>query len=309
VIQVEALTIRYDDLTAVSSATLTVPTGSVFGLIGPNGAGKTSTIRAIVGLLVPDEGRCLVKGLDVLERPDDVRRLVGYMPDFFGVYDHLRVWEYLEFFGQLYGLGGAHLEGRIGEILDISNLGGKREAFIGGLSRGMKQRLCLARALVHDPEVLILDEPASGVDPTGRYEIRKLIRDLGDAGKTVLVSSHILPELADVCDSIAILERGVVVASGSLAEIAARVQPSRQLTLRILGGQAERAALALAGVAAVRKTETAGDEVICDLADDPEAVADVLEALVSAGVRIGSVAEHHTELEDLYLRLTHGELA
>ncbi len=308
-IDVEGLTVRYGELAAVSSVSLAVAEGSICGLIGPNGAGKTSTMRALVGLLVPDGGRCLVNGIDVLDEPEAVRRLVGYMPDFFGVYDHLKVWEYLEFFGELYGLGGVNLRRRIGEVLEITDLTIKTDAYIGGLSRGMKQRLCLGRALVHEPRVLLLDEPASGVDPTGRYQMRQLIRSLGEAGKTILVSSHILPELSDLCDSLAIMEKGRLVASGTLDQIASLAQKRRRLTMRILDGQAAKAVELLGGVEAVRKAEAREDEVDVEMSDDPEAVADVLATLVAAGLRIGGVTEEKTDLEDLYLSLTHGELA
>jgi ABC-2 type transport system ATP-binding protein len=309
VITIENLTIKYEDLVAVRSLNLQIDSGWVFGLIGPNGAGKTSVIRCLAGLLVADEGRCTVDGVAVGENPVAVRRRLGYMPDFFGVYDNLRVCEYLEFFGQLYELGPARLRRRTDEVLELTDLTVKRDALVGGLSRGMKQRLCLARAMLHEPGTLLLDEPASGVDPGGRYELRQIIRRLGEAGKTVLVSSHILPELADICDSIGIMESGRLLASGPLAEVSAALGSRNTLTLRILDNRAADAPAFLAGMEAAGDVQVRGDEVEMQLPDNGEAVAEVLTRLVTGGLRIAHVHQEENELERLYLRLTHGELA
>jgi ABC-2 type transport system ATP-binding protein len=308
-ISIDNLVIRYGDLVAVRGVSLEVPSGAVYGLVGPNGAGKTSLIRALAGLLVPEDGQLSIRGIDVQAHPQGVRRILGYMPDFFGVYDHLTVHEYLEFFGQLYGLQAAWLRDRIGEVLAFTDLTEKVDAEVGGLSRGMKQRLCLARCLVHDPDVLLLDEPASGVDPRGRYELRQLIARLGAAGKTILVSSHILPELADVCDSVAILERGNLVACGPVASISGQAEPVRTLNLRLLAGGAEQLREVLQDFAPLRQVTGRGSEVELRVVDRDEIVADLLERLIAGGVRIGGITEQKTDLEELYLRLTHGELA
>lgn len=308
-IAVENLTIKYGDLVAVRSLSLRIGSGWIFGLIGPNGAGKTSVIRCLAGLLVPDEGQCTVDGVNVGEDPVAVRRRLGYMPDFFGVYDNLRVCEFLEFFGQLYELEPARLRSRTDDVLELTDLTVKRDALVGGLSRGMKQRLCLARAMLHEPSTLLLDEPASGVDPGGRYELRQIIRRLGEAGKTVLVSSHILPELADICDSIGIMESGHLLASGPLAEVSGALGSRGSLKLRILDDRAAEAPPLLAGLAAVGDIQLRGDEVELQLPDDSEVVAEVLTRLVTGGLRIGHVHQEENELERLYLRLTHGELA
>lgn len=308
-IGIEGLTVKYDELVAVRSVDLHVPAGTVFGLVGPNGAGKSSMMRAIAGLLVPAEGHCTVAGVDVQEDPVAVRRMIGYMPDFFGVYDHLLVWEYLEFFGELYDMSGTSLRRRIEEVLEITELEVKTDAEIGGLSRGMKQRLCLARAMVHEPEVLLLDEPASGVDPRGRYDIRCLIDRLGEMGTTVLVSSHILPELSDICDMIGIMEKGNLVAHGSVHDIAAELGAYRILTMQILDGKADTVPGVLVGFEHLHDIEVAGDTVRATLTDDPEALAELLQRLVNAGVRIGGIQEQRTELEELFLQLTRGELA
>jgi ABC-2 type transport system ATP-binding protein len=308
-IEVEDLTIRYDELVAVRSVSLEVEDGSVFGLIGPNGAGKTSMIRALAGLLPPAAGRCSVNDIDVQQDPVAVHRLIGYMPDFFGVYDHLLVREYLEFFGQLYGLPPESLRKRVDEVLSTAELTEKAEAAAGGLSRGMKQRLCLARCLVHDPQVLLLDEPLSGVDPRGRFGLRRLIYRLGEMGKTVLVSSHILPELSDVCDSVGIIEKGDLLACGPVDRIAAELGAARVLRIKIMDGRADKVPEALQGFAALHECVVEGDIVQLRLADQDEAVAETLRILVANGIRIGSITEERTDLEQLFLRLTQGELA
>ena len=308
-IRVEDLTIRYDELVAVRSLSLEVEEGSVFGLIGPNGAGKTSMIRALAGLLPPAGGQCFINDIDVEEDPVAVHRLIGYMPDFFGVYDHLLAREYLEFFGRLYDLPAERVSSRVDEVLGITELTEKAEAQVGGLSRGMKQRLCLARCLVHDPQVLLLDEPASGVDPRGRYELRQLIDRLGEMGKTVLVSSHILPELSDVCDSVGILEKGELLACGPVDSIAADLGACRILRMRILDGRAEMVPGAVEGFGHVQECTVEGDTVELRLQDNDEAVAETVRLLVANGIRIGSITEERTDLEQLFLQLTRGELA
>jgi ABC-2 type transport system ATP-binding protein len=308
-IRIENLTIRYDDLVAVRSANLEVPAGSVFGLVGPNGAGKTSMIRALVGLLVPDEGQLEIGGIDVQADPAQLHPVVGYMPDFFGVYDQLAVREYLEFFGRLYGLPRGRIAERTVEVLALTDLTEKVDSLVGGLSRGMKQRLCVARCLLHDPQVLLLDEPASGVDPRGRYELRRLIGQLGAAGKTILVSSHILPELADVCDSVGIMERGKILVSGPVDQIAGQVEPLRTVKMTILDGRGGSVQSVLEGFEPLRHLEVQGDAVEVRLADNDEAMAELIRRLVGNGLRIGSITEQKADLEELYLRLTHGEVA
>jgi ABC-2 type transport system ATP-binding protein len=308
-IHTEGLTVRYGPLTAVDSLDLDIPQGAVYGFIGPNGAGKTSTIRVLATLLEPAAGQAWVAGREVASQPREVRASIGYMPDFFGVYDHLFVWEYLELFGELHGVARPRLRERMETVLETCDLQTKREAMVGGLSRGMKQRLCLARALLPDPPILLLDEPASGVDPKGRYEIRQLIRHLGDDGKTVFVSSHILLELAEVCDYVGILEAGKLRASGPLDELIAAGEPGRLLRMRILDGAAERAAHLLAALPEVRDAIGSEPDLEVRIPDQDEAQAQVIARLVSEGFRIGHISEQRTNLEELYRRLTKGELA
>ena len=206
--------------------------------MGPNGAGKTTTLRILATLLVPDGGDAEIAGHSVRRNPNDVRRVLGFMPDSFGVYDDMKVWEYLDFFARCYGIPADRRRRMIGDLLDLVDLGPKRDTYVQGLSRGMQQRLCLAHALVHDPQVLLLDEPASGLDPRARVELRELLRELRALGKTILVSSHILPELEELCTSVAIIDRGQVLAQGRVADIERRLRVGAVFRVRVLGDEA-----------------------------------------------------------------------
>jgi ABC-2 type transport system ATP-binding protein len=233
----------YGKLAAVQDLNLVIPKGSLYGLIGPNGAGKTTTLRMLAGLLEPTSGEILINGQPVTQNLSELRRQIGYMPDFFGVYEDLVVWEYLDFFARCYDLPARRRAQVIDELLELVDLTEKREAYVHTLSRGMRQRLCLAHAMVHDPQVLLLDEPASGLDPRARVEMRELLRELGAMGKTVILSSHILSELAELCDSIGIIERGHLVASGRLDSIRAQLESGRKLRIRVLSELAQAEAL------------------------------------------------------------------
>ena len=212
IVRATGLVKRYDKTLAVAGLDLDIAAGEIFGLVGPNGAGKTTTLRILATLLVPDRGDAEVAGASVRRNPNDVRRVLGFMPDSFGVYDDMKVWEYLDFFARCYGIPAERRRRTIGDLLELVDLGAKRDVYVQGLSRGMQQRLCLAHTLVHDPQVLLLDEPASGLDPRARVELRELLRELRSLGKTILVSSHILPELEELCTSVAIIDRGQVLA-------------------------------------------------------------------------------------------------
>ena len=240
IVQTRDLTRRYGNTLALDHLTLEIPQGAIFGFIGPNGAGKTTTMRILTTLLAPTSGEAWVAGRSVLKAPLEVRKMVGFMPDFFGVYDNMKVWEYLDFFGRAYGIAPTRRTSMIGELLDLVDLGPKRDDFVMDLSRGMKQRLSLARTMIHDPALLILDEPASGLDPRARIELRELLKELRALGKTVMISSHILTELAEMCTHIAIIERGKLLASGDVQTILRSLQPHRTLEIRVLAG-AERA--------------------------------------------------------------------
>src|SRR5215475_10093673 len=237
-IKLENVSKYYKNFPAVVDLNLEIGRGEVFGFIGPNGAGKTTTIKMLSTLMLPTEGALTVGGFDVIKQPHEVRRLIGYMPDSFGVYDDLLVWEYLDYFAALYKLAPADRTRAIKDVLELTDLGVKRNAQVMSLSRGMKQRLCLAKTLLHDPEVLLLDEPASGLDPHARIEIRELIRELCRMGKTIIVSSHILTELADFCTSIGIIEAGRLLTSGRIDEITARLSGNVMLEIKVKGDSA-----------------------------------------------------------------------
>ena len=232
-VTIEALTKIYGTNYALRDFSLEIESGRVYGLIGPNGAGKTTAMSIMATLLAPDRGTAVVGGYDVMKQPAQVRRLIGYMPDFFGVYDGLKTTEYLEFYAAAYRLPAKQRPALIRDLLEIVNLSDKVDAYVDLLSRGMKQRLALARCLVHDPAVLILDEPASGLDPRARAEMKEVIRQLKRMNKTILISSHILPELAEMCDNIAILEQGRLVANGTVEEVTAARQGARILKVEV----------------------------------------------------------------------------
>ncbi|MEO5953080.1 MAG: ABC transporter ATP-binding protein, partial [Chloroflexia bacterium] len=240
IVVTQNLTKRYNNnFTALDTLNMTIERGSIHGFIGPNGAGKTTTMRILSTLLDPSGGEAWVSDYPVTEAPEEVRRRIGYMPDFFGVYDNMKVWEYLDFFGAAYSVPVEKRKGMIGDLLALVDLSAKRNSFVEELSRGMKQRLCLARTLVHNPDLLILDEPASGLDPHARIELRELLKELRSLGKTILVSSHILTELAEMCTHVAIIERGKLLVSGSVADILHAMQPAREIYIRVLShGQA-----------------------------------------------------------------------
>ena len=242
-IETRDLTKKYGELFAIKSIDLNLSRGDLFGFIGPNGAGKTTTMRILATLLNPTWGEAYVGGHSIYTRPKEIRRMIGYMPDFFGVYDDMKVIEYLDFFAAAYRIRGPKRRQVCDEVLDLVELGYKREALVTSLSRGMTQRLGLARVLLHDPQVLLLDEPASGLDPRARIEIRTLLKRLGTMGKTIMVSSHILPELADICNKVGIIERGELVFNDTVAELLKRVRPHTVLNIAVAGDGAAAANL------------------------------------------------------------------
>lgn len=309
------LTRRYGGMVALSNLNLTIEQGSIFGFIGPNGAGKTTTLRLLAGLLEPSSGTITLMGK--LLQPGGAQRLIGYMPDFFGSYDDLRVWEYLDFFAHCYGLDPATRKRTVDELLALVDLSNKRDAFVQTLSRGMQQRLCLAQTLVHNPPVLLLDEPASGLDPRARVELRELLRTLRDMGKTVLLSSHILSELAEVCTEIGIIESGQMVISGPVDDVRRQLQRGSKLQLRVLSDPAAALALLrdLAGAPPAEADLPRLHTIIPDSADartitiELEQVAETEQAallhyLIGQGLVISEFRVQAENLEELFLRLT-----
>jgi len=305
VIEIQGLTKRFGKITAVDNLSFTVERGDAFGFVGPNGAGKTTTMRMLATLLAPDSGAASVNGCDITEDYEGVRASVGYMPDFFGVYDDIKVWEYLDFFAAAYRVPRPRRPGLISDVLELTDLSGKREDYVDALSRGMKQRLCLAKTLLHDPEVLLLDEPAAGLDPRARIEIRALLQELVKMDKTILVSSHILPELAELCNKIAVIEAGKLVMAGSVKEIAAGLEGGRRLVIALVD-RLEEAAQFLNGCPGVVAAEVRDEHVEALYQGAHEDQHKVLSALVRAGFSVQSFAEQETNLESLYMRLTEG---
>jgi ABC-2 type transport system ATP-binding protein len=307
IVRTEGLVKRYDSTLAVAGIDLSVEQGEIFGLVGPNGAGKTTTLRILATLLLPSAGTAEIAGMSVTRNPDDVRRVLGFMPDSFGVYDDMKVWEYLDFFARCYGMGAADRRRMIGDLLELVDLGSKRDDYVQTLSRGMQQRLCLAHALVHDPQVLLLDEPASGLDPRARVELRELLRELRTLGKTILISSHILPELEELCTSVAIVDRGQVLAQGRVSDIERRLRFGAVLRVRmLLEGEALEAARDRFGqdpdVASAVLLEDGTIEL--GFRGDDAASARLLAESVAAGMPIVSFARAASDLEELFLQVT-----
>lgn len=290
---------------ALKGLTLEIDKGTVFGFVGPNGAGKSTTMSILATLLAPTSGKAYVGGYEVTRHPKEVRRLIGYMPDFFGVYDNLTAEEYLDFYGANYDIPAAERKQIIPQLLELVNLSHKRDAYVDSLSRGMKQRLGLARSLVHNPEVLILDEPASGLDPRARIELREILKELRDMGKTIIISSHILPELAEMCDVIGVIEEGNLMAFGRVDEIYAKMQEKRVLRIRLLN-QVEEAMTRLREMPAVSGVTREGNWVVAGFAGDDEQQVKLLSELTAAGFPVAAFNEAQGNLEEIFLEITKG---
>jgi ABC-2 type transport system ATP-binding protein len=296
---------HYGDLVAVDGLNLKIEPGEMFGFIGPNGAGKSTSIRFLATLLKATGGEGIVNGHSVTREPLEVRRSVGYMPDTFGVYDGMRVWEFLDFFAVAYQIPRARRKQVISDVLDLLDLTVKRDSFVNGLSRGMKQRLCLAKTLVHDPPVLILDEPASGLDPRARLEVKALLKELRQMGKTILISSHILTELADCCTSIGIIERGKLLMHGPIDQVYRQIRRNRVIEIKFIEN-AEMGASIVRGLPEARQVHVNGNSLTAELAIDDRQAAALLERLVAQGVRMRSFAEKEPTLEDVFMLVTKG---
>ena len=312
IIETQGLTKNYGDLTALNELTLQIEEGSVFGFIGPNGAGKTTTMRILTTLLKPTSGKAWVAGHSVADDPRGVRRAIGYMPDFFGVYEDMKVWEYLDFFAACYEVPPQDRLGMVDDLLALVDLHHKKEAFVESLSRGMKQRLCLARTLAHDPQILILDEPASGLDPRARIEIRELLRELKQMGKTIFFSSHILSEVADICTSIGIIEAGQLVAYGDMHEMKQQLRAHRLIQIRIVGEDLTPLQEFLLSrpqvhnVATGAELELPPNAVRVDFGGTDAELSQLLAEIVQQGVPVLSFQEETGDLEDVFLQVTKG---
>ena len=307
---IELLNLRkeYDNVLAVDDLTLTIPQGEIFGLIGPNGAGKTTTIRMACGLLAPTLGRAMIAGVDVSEEPERAQQHIGYLSDFFAVYEDLKVWEYLDYFAHAYKMPESEIPARIAEVIAQVNLEVKRDAMIRGLSRGMKQRLGIARAIIHRPKVMLLDEPASGLDPKARLELRNLLRALRDQSATILISSHILTELEGFCTSIGIMERGRMVRSGSIEEVTAAAASTRLVRLAWIGDSLGAVKEGLASDTRVSDVNLAAGSGTFRFSGTEDDLAPLLAALVNAGVRVTAFGEMKQTVEELYMKLSTHEV-
>ncbi len=310
-IEIEELTKRYGGAhPAVDGLSLTVAAGEIFGFVGPNGAGKTSTIRIMATLLEPSSGTVRIGGYSVQKEPEQVRRLIGHMPDLFGLYRDMKVWEYLDFFAACYQIPESARPGLIADLLELVDLSHRREDMLESLSRGMQQRLSLARTLVHDPQVLILDEPASGLDPRARVEIRELLVELSRMGKTIFFSTHILADVAEICSRVGILEAGKLVAVGELETLQQQVMPRRAIEVTLLD-RADEARQLLSGLSAISAVKETGRQngythLELEFSGDDAALSQVLAALVKAGIPVVHFTADSRDLEAVFLRATKG---
>lgn len=304
-IETKNLTKNFGNLTAVDDLNLTIQDGDIFGFIGPNGAGKTTTMRILVTLLEPTRGKAFINGLDVSKNGKNVRRLVGYMPDFMGVYDDLKVFEYLEFFAAAFGIERKKRKSIVEGVLELTDLQSKQSVTVDSLSRGMQQRLGLARVLIHDPKVLILDEPASGLDPRARIEIRELLRELKRMGKTIMISSHILSELEEICDHIGIIEHGRLVFSGTMEEILSRLGIQNKVRVRVANNQSKAVEL-LTALPQIQQVRIFDDNIVVTFNEGQDGDGIIARTLVNAGLDIVSIQPERLKLDDAFLQLTKG---
>jgi ABC-2 type transport system ATP-binding protein len=305
IIQTINLTKRYGNLVALDSLNLNLEDGECFGYIGPNGAGKTTTIRILATLLQPTWGEARVCGHTVGYQSRMIRPLIGYVPDFFGAYEDMVVQEYLEFFASAYNITGKQRTRVVGDVLELTDLVYKKDAFVDSLSRGMQQRLSVARVLLHDPRVLLLDEPASGLDPRARIEMRELLKELRRMGKTIIISSHILPELADLCTTIGIIERGELLFHGPLGDIIKRTRQGTRVEIRVVGPQ-EPAAEVLKKLPGVKSAECEDGHIVAQLEAESHDFSFIARALLERNHRIQEIREEHVNLETAFMRLTTG---
>ena len=302
-VRIEGLTKTYGKFKALDNLNLSIEKGELFGFVGPNGAGKTTTMRIISGLLPADSGTVMVAGIDARKEPDRLKSKIGYMPDFFGVYDNLKALEYMEFFASIYGIVGHDARKLCMELMELVNLADKADSYVDGLSRGMKQRLCLARSLVHNPDLLILDEPASGLDPRARFEMKGILRNLSDMGKTIIVSSHILPELAEMCSTIGIIGHGQMVMSGTMDAILSSMKRQNPLIIRVVG-EKDHSIRLLKEHPLVESLSLSEQDIYVSFRGEEAEEAELLATLIGNGVRISSFTREQGNLESVFMEIT-----
>ena len=314
IIEIRDLSKKFGKRLAVDRVNLSLERGEIFGLVGPNGAGKTTTMRMLVTLLEPDQGEILVDGYSVRGSPREVRRRIGFMPDSFGVYGDMTVLEYLDFFGACYKIPPAQRQSLINDLLQLVDISHRRDDMVDTLSRGLKQRLSISRVLIHDPGILVLDEPASGLDPRARVEIRELLLEIARLGKTIIFSSHILADVAELCTRVGIMEGGKLVALGSLDQLSERAIPHRLIRIALLNSvnieQAQAALAALPGISTVRPQDGLGKadwlSLEAEFTGDDESLRSTLSGLIAQGLPIVHFSEETQNLEEVFMRATRG---
>lgn len=305
-IRTENLCKSYGKMEALKNLNLSVESGTVFGFIGPNGAGKSTTMQILATLLQPTSGKAWVGGYDVVKQQKNVRQMIGYMPDFFGVYDNLTALEYLDFYASCYGVDKGVRKKISLELLELVNLSDKRDTYVDSLSRGMKQRLGLARSLVHDPQLLILDEPASGLDPRARIEFREILKELRSMGKTIMISSHILPELSGLCDTIGVMEHGELIAFGSVDEIAEQArQQGREIEIKVLK-EIDRTTELLEPLGKVLSVNQETGVISFRVKGEEQLLVEILQELIQNKVPVIGFHEVQVDMEDVFLQVTQG---
>lgn len=307
-LKINGLTKNYGKFTAVDNLDLVVPEGEIFGFVGPNGAGKTTTMKIICGLMAADGGEVRVNDIDAIKDTRKAKEIIGYMPDFFGVYDDLKVSEYLDFYASIYNINSKDRKKISDDLLELVDLTDKREAYVDSLSRGMKQRLCLARSLVHNPKLLVLDEPASGMDPRARVEMKEILRTLKDLGKTIIISSHILPELSELCTSIGIIDRGRIVISGTVSHIMEQVYSKRFIRVKLLG-KMEEAEKVMQEFPSIANTRLGEGFIEAGFDGNDEEMGRLLRELVKRDIPVISFAQLDGNLEDVFMKVTKGDEA
>lgn len=302
-LQINHLYKNYGKFQAVNNLTLHIPQGDLFGFVGPNGAGKTTTIRMVCGLMQPSAGSIVINGVDVMTHQREIKKQIGYVPDFFGVYDNLKVKEYMDFYGSMYRMNSREIERIADDLLELVNLSDKKEVFVDTLSRGMKQRLCVARALIHNPALLILDEPNSGLDPRARIEMKELLLNLKSMGKTIVISSHILSELSEMCNSIGIMDHGNLVAAGRIEDIMEGVFGSNQLVITLDEGR--DVAVRIANEHTKVKVDSVGEnEIRLSHTMTKQEIAKLIGIMIDNGVVVTGFHKQEENLETLFMRVT-----
>lgn len=302
-LEIKDLNKKYGSFQAVDDLNLHINKGEIFGFVGHNGAGKTTTMKITAGLLAATSGSIYIDGVDAFKNRKKIKRKIGYMPDFFGVYDNLKAIEYMEFYASMYGITGKKARETCLGLMELVNLSDKANTYVDSLSRGMKQRLCLARSLVHNPELLILDEPASGLDPRARFEMKEILKNLGSMGKTIIISSHILPELADMCDTIGIMQKGKLIMHGTVEDIQLKAMHAQPLHVRVLDNQ-ETAVQILKEDPHTQRVSVREDYLVADYTGDDMDTAHLLQRLMARDILIESYYKEKGNLESLFLELT-----